>query len=254
MGRLTGQTALVTGAGSGIGKAIAERLAADGALVAVHYNKAESAAAEVVDGITEAGGTAFAVHAELGIPGDVDTLLAALDKGLRDHKSGTDLHILVNNAAAQAPYTIDEIDERDFDRVFAVNVKAPFFLIKRALSRLVDGGRIINISSGVTRVAFPEGIAYSMTKGAIDILGLALAKSLGARGITVNTVAPGLVETTGNTVLQGGPEAWAFAKEVSALGRIGQPADIADVVAFLACDDARWVSGHLLDVSGGSRL
>src|SRR5262245_8978185 len=152
MSDLTGRTALVTGASRGIGRAIAERLARDGALVAVHYGSQEAAAKDVVAGIAAAGGRAFPVRAELGVPGDVDQRFEALDAGLREHGAGPELDILVNNAAIGLPGTVDEVAPDDFERVFAVNVRAPFFLVQRALPRLRDGGRIVNISSGVTRI------------------------------------------------------------------------------------------------------
>lgn len=246
MANLTGRTALVTGASRGIGRAIAERLAADGAVVAVHYASNDVAAKDVVSAIEERGGTAFAVRAELGVPGDVDTLFAGLTAGL----GGRSLDILVNCAAVSAAGTIEETSPEAFERLFAVNVRAPFFIIQRALPLMADGGRIINISSAVNRVAMPE-VAYSMTKGAIDVLGRTLANALGDRGITVNTVAPGVTQTDRNAWMAHLPEAKAGTEHATALGRIGQPADIADAVAFLASDDARWVTGHLLDATGG---
>lgn len=143
--------------------------------------------------------------------------------------------------------------EADYDRVFAVNVKAPFFVIRQGLDRLRDGGRIINISSGVTRIAFPAIAAYAMTKGAVDTLTLTLAKDLGPRGITVNSVSPGIVETDINPWLAD-PDAHAQAAAYSAFGRVGEAADIADVVAFVASDDARWITGQAIDATGGSLL
>ncbi|MBN6058549.1 SDR family oxidoreductase, partial [Nonomuraea sp. RK-328] len=139
--------------------------------------------------------------------------------------------------------------------VFAVNVRAPFFIVKEGLSRLRDGGRIVNVSSGAARIAMPEIIAYSSTKGALDTFTLNLAKALGPRGITVNSMAPGIVDTDVNASwLRGDPEAWERAAAVAALGRVGRPDDIAGVVAFLASDDARWVTGRVVDATGGSGL
>ncbi|GAA2644376.1 SDR family oxidoreductase [Streptomyces spororaveus] len=244
------RTALVTGGSRGIGRAIAERLAADGVTVVLAYASDAAAARETVERITEDGGRAFALQAELGSPGSAAALWAAYDAlGL----DGVD--IIVNNAGIGLPIPLGEITEQDFDRVFAVNVRAPFFVVQEALGRLRDGGRIINISSGAARIAMPEILAYGATKGALDTLTLNLAKALGARGITVNSVAPGIVDTDVNAGwLRGNAEAEAHAASLSALGRVGRPEDIADVVGFLASDAARWVTGRVVDATGGSAL
>ncbi|MFC9324823.1 SDR family oxidoreductase [Kitasatospora sp. NPDC057015] len=254
MGTLAGRTALVTGGSRGIGRGIAERLAREGALVAVHYGSNREAAELTVKTIEAEGGRAFAIGAELGVPGDARALWEAFDTALAGYEEGaTGLDILVNNAGINAHGRIHEVTEEDYDRVFAVNVKAPFFIIREGLGRLRDGGRIVNISSGVTRIAFPAISAYSMTKGALDNLTLTLAQDLGPRGITVNSVSPGVVATDINPWLSD-PEARAGVAAYSVFGRVGEPADIADVVAFVASDDARWVTGHALDATGGSML
>ncbi|KQV21751.1 MULTISPECIES: SDR family oxidoreductase [unclassified Kitasatospora] len=254
MGSLAGRTALVTGGSRGIGRGIAERLAREGALVAVHYGSNREAAELTVKAIRADGGRAFAIGAELGVPGDAEALWEAFDAALAEHSEGaTGLDILVNNAGIAAPGRIHEVTEADYDRVFAVNVKAPFFVIRQGLDRLRDGGRIINISSGATRIAYPAIAAYSMTKGALDVLTLTLAQDLGPRGITVNSVSPGVVATDINPWLAD-PEVHAEVAAYSVFGRVGQPGDIADVVAFVASDDARWVTGQTLDASGGSAL
>lgn len=247
MTSLTDKTALVTGASRGIGRAIAQRLAADGATVAVHYGSNDAAATDTIDAIRAAGGEAFAVRAQLGVDGDVDTLFAALQDGL----DGRPLDILVNNAAiATFDATIDQATPEQFDREFAINVRAPFFIIQRALPLLRDGGRIINISSGVTWFATPQ-IVYSMTKGALDVLGRSLANIVGERGITVNTVSPGVTDTDMNSWLHDSDDAPTGITEITALNRIGQAADIADAVAFFASDDSRWITGEDVDVNGG---
>ncbi|MFE3931487.1 SDR family NAD(P)-dependent oxidoreductase [Streptomyces sp. YIM B13508] len=255
MGALTGRTALVTGGSRGIGRAIAERLAADGATVAVHYGRNAAAADEVVEGIRAKGGTAFTVHAELGVEGDVATLWESFDRQVRQHATGTGLDILVNNAGVTPRGEIDETTAEAFEEAVAVNMRAPFFLTQQGLKRLRDGGRIVNVSSGATRIALTDIIAYAMTKGAIDAFSLTLAKALGPRGITVNSVAPGIIDTDINASwLLGNEAAERSAAELSALGRVGRPEDVADVVAFLASDDARWVTGQVLDATGGSQL
>ncbi|MEU9802918.1 SDR family oxidoreductase [Streptomyces sp. NPDC051000] len=247
MGKLDGKTALVTGSSRGIGRSIALALAAEGARVAVHYAGNEAAAKETVNSIEAAGGQAFAIRAELGLPGDADTLWAAFD----EHADGLD--ILVNNAGIAGPGLIHEVSEADYDKVFAINAKAPFFIIQKGLDRLRDGGRIINISSGVTKVAFPGMTSYAASKGAVEVLTLTLAQTLGSRQITVNAVSPGTIETDIHPWMAI-PEAKAQAAAFSVFNRVGQPGDVADVVSFLASDDARWVTGQNIDVSGGSGL
>ncbi|MEU8913737.1 SDR family oxidoreductase [Streptomyces nigrescens] len=257
MSALSGKTALVTGGSRGIGRAISERLAREGARVGVHYGRDGAAAKETVSAIEAGGGQAFAIQAELGVPGDVEALWAAFDE------QAEGLDILVNNAginkAADGTLKrIDAVTAEDFDLLFAVNTKAPFFIAQQALPRLRDGGRIINTSTGLTRgAAKPELIAYAMTKGAIDVFTSTLAKDLGPRGITVNAVAPGAVNTDMNAAwLQGeaNAEARQRVREISPLGRIADPTDIGDIVAFLASDGSRWVTGQRIDATGGALL
>jgi 3-oxoacyl-[acyl-carrier protein] reductase len=252
MTNLTNRTALVTGASRGIGRAIAERLGRDGALVAVHYSSNSEAAEQTVKTITAAGGHAFPVRAELGVPGDVDTLFAGLRAGLEERTGKFELNILVNNAGIMGGVAPEEVTPEQLDRLFAVNARAPLFIVQRALTVMPDGGRVINISSGLTRVANPQEIAYAMTKGAVEMISLHYARHLGPRGITVNSVAPGV--TNNGSPIFSNPEALAFMSNLSAFGRVGEPGDIGDVVAFLASADARWVTGAFIDASGGSLL
>ncbi|GAA1351796.1 SDR family oxidoreductase [Streptomyces beijiangensis] len=248
MGTLNGRTALVTGGSRGIGRAIAERLGRDGARVAVHYGTNETAAKETVAAIEAAGGSAFAIGQELGVPGDAAALWEAFDR----QAEGVD--ILVNNAGIGTSQPFGQTDEAEYDRLFAVNAKAPYFLSQLGLDRLRDGGRVINISSGLSHAAMmPETLTYAMTKGALDVFTKYLAKVVGPRGITVNAVAPGIVDTDINAAwLRDNEAAQAQAAGFSALGRVGAPDDIADVVAFLASDDGRWVTGQWIDATGGS--
>ncbi|MFE9427060.1 SDR family oxidoreductase [Kitasatospora sp. NPDC006697] len=254
MGALDGRTALVTGASRGIGRGIALRLAQDGALVAVHYGSNEAAARETAGLIGASGGRAVLVRAELGMAGDAETLYERFDAVLEEIGEQPGLDILVNNAGMRVPSGIHEVTPENFDRLVAVNAKAPLFIAQHALRRLRDGGRIVNISSAATRIAHPEGLGYSMTKGAVDVLTLALAKQLGDRGITVNTVAPGYVATDLNAWRRTTPEAAATLAAQSVFRRIGDPADVADIVAFLVSDSARWITGQRIDASGGTRL
>jgi NAD(P)-dependent dehydrogenase (short-subunit alcohol dehydrogenase family) len=243
---LTGKTALVTGASRGIGRAIAERLAADGAHVAVHYGSNDAAASDAVACIEASGGVAFAVRATLGVPGDVDTLFAGVERGL----AGRPLNVLVSNAAVISNQdSIEQATPADFDRLFAVNVRAPLFIIQRALPRMAPGGRIVIVSSGVTKIASPE-VIYTMTKGALNVLCRSLAHMLGPRGINVNVVSPGITDTD-MAGLSSDPEAAAMVARMTALGRNGAPDDIADAVSFFAGNDSRWVTGEVLEVNGG---
>ncbi|MEW2162125.1 SDR family oxidoreductase [Streptomyces sp. NPDC007084] len=254
MSRLTGKTALVTGSSRGIGRAVARRLAEEGALVAVHYATGEDAARETVEAIEGDGGRAFSVRAELGVPGDAHELFLGVERGLKEHTGEAALDIVVNNAGVTTPAGVppEDVTPEEFDRLFAVNAKAPFFVVQRALPLLRDGGRIINISSGLTRVANPDQTAYAMTKGAVEQLSLHLARHLAPRGITVNSVAPGITDNGGP--LFDIPEAVEQMARLSAFKRVGQAVDVADVVTFLATSEARWITGAFIDASGGTLL
>ncbi|MGC5400842.1 SDR family oxidoreductase [Streptomyces sp. DT20] len=253
MNRFAGKTALVTGSSRGIGRAIALRLAREGALVVVHSSSGGQAADDVVTSIEKDGGRAFAVQAELGLPGDVHELFLGLEQGLKERTGSVDLDILVNNAGIMGGgVPAETTTSEQFDRLFAVNAKAPFFMIQRALKNLNDGGRVINVSSGLTHFANPEEIAYAMTKGAVEQLALHFAKYLAPRGITINSVAPGI--TRNDNPVFDIPQAVEQMAQMSAFGRVGEPGDVADVVAFLASDDARWVTGAFLDATGGTLL
>ncbi|MFI9723691.1 SDR family oxidoreductase [Streptomyces sp. NPDC052396] len=246
---LTGKTALVTGGSRGIGRAIAKRLGREGARVGVHYGSNEAAAKETVAAIEAAGGSAFPVRAQLGVPDDAETLWAAFDT------QADGLDILVNNAGVLGDQsTIEDVTKENFERVFAVNARAPFFITQLGLRRLRDNGRIINVSTMLTRgIAMPQAINYAMSKSPMDVVTRTLAKQLGPRGITVNTVAPGVVETDMHEGRLAGPARQYLESQVP-LGRIGLPEDIADAVAFLASEDGRWVTGHWLDATGGTML
>ncbi|MES9508839.1 SDR family oxidoreductase [Streptomyces sp. NPDC000609] len=254
MGNLSGRVALVTGSSRGIGRGIAERLARDGALVAVHYGSNEAAARATATTIAESGGLAFLVGAELGVPGDVDTLMAGLEAGLRAHGESM-IDILVHNAGLNIMgRPIEVLTPEEFDQMIAVNIKAPFFLTQRLLPRLRDGGRIINVSSVSTRIASAHGIGYPLTKGALEVFSHTLAKHLGPRRITVNSVSVGFTRTDMTADVLADPANVERNISLTALGRIGEVSDIADAVAFLASDDARWITGTKIDVTGGVNL
>ncbi|MCC7248909.1 MAG: SDR family oxidoreductase [Lysobacter sp.] len=253
---LQDKVALVTGGGRGIGRAIAQRLARDGATVVVNYARDAASARSAVDGIAAAGGRALAVAGELHDAASVDRFVAALDAALAEAGLPTQFDILVNNAGVLVLGDFASYSEADFDRQFAVNVKAPFFLTQRLLPRLADGGRIVNISSIVGRtVMVPEAVhAYAASKGAIDTLTLYLAGIGAARGITANSVRPGVTETDMAAGMVATDESRAGVKQMQLLQRIGQPDDIAGVVAFLAGPDGGWTTGQCIDASGGSKL
>jgi NAD(P)-dependent dehydrogenase (short-subunit alcohol dehydrogenase family) len=235
----------VTGASRGIGQAIARRLAAQGAEVLTHYGTDEEGARATVDEIRHAGGTAHAVQAKLGADDDVETLFAGVDEVL----NGRPLDIVVNNAAAPPAGPMGTTTREQFDHLYAVNVRAPYFIIEQALPRLRDGGRVITLSSVATRMANATQTSFAMTKGAIETMTLTLANQLGARGITVNAVAPGATRTPTNGAAFEGLADLITAS--TALGRLGTQDDVADVVTFLASDQARWITGQVIDATGG---
>ncbi|MGV9267649.1 SDR family oxidoreductase [Kitasatospora sp. NPDC003701] len=253
MAELDGRTALVTGGSGGIGRAVALRLAAEGALVAVHYGGNAGAASETVALIEEAGGRGFAVQARFGEPGAVDRLFEGLTAGLAEH-GAKGLDILVNNAGISSGSLIGQVTEEELGRLLAVNVVTPFFVIQRALELLNEGGRVINMGSMASRIAVPAQIGYTISKAALESMGPSLANQLGVRGITVNTVAPGPVRTGMIAAHTAIPEVVAGLESIAALGRLGEPEDVAEVVGFLAGPRGRWVTGQTIDVSGGTYL
>ncbi len=251
MGALTGKSAIVTGASRGIGRAIAERFARDGAAVVVNYAKSADQAQEVVTAIEAGGGKAIALQADIARIRHVRRLF----RNTLTHFGQVD--ILVNNAAASfntlAPFV--EVTENEFDAVFALNARGAFFAMQEAARVLPDCGRIINISTGATGVGLPGLSAYLGSKAALEQFTLVLANELGARGITVNTVSAGVTETQmlEDLFALWPPEMKTMLIQRTPMGRLGQPADVADVVAFLASEDAHWMTGQNLRADGGLR-
>jgi len=248
MNKLNGKTALVTGASRGIGRAIALALAQGGAQVLVHYSSNEKEADAVVAEIRKDGGKAQKVGADLRKPDGAHTLAKQVRAIVGDR-----LDILVANAGISKSATIEDTTIEDFDNLFAVNARAPFFLVQQLLPALCKGSNIIFTSSLAARASVGTVYAYAATKGAVDTLVKHFAAALGPRGIRVNGVAPGVVETemSNFTKTEAGRE---VTLGMQALKRMAQPDDIAPVVAFLASDDARWVTGESIHVDGGSKL
>lgn len=252
--RLEGQVALVTGASRGIGRSIAIRLAQEGAYVLVHFATRQTEAESVVRYITDHGGQAQAIGADLSTLDGIHALFSKIDAAVQRHGQEGKLDILVNNAGIGQILSLEETTEESFEDVIRINVKAPLFVTQQAVSRLRDGGCIINISSFVTRVASPGVFAYSMTKGAMDTFTKLLAKELGSRQIRVNAIQPGIINTEMNEGTLTNPQGQTYAAGLSVMNRWGEPEDVADIAAFLASADSRWMTGQCLDASGGSHL
>jgi 3-oxoacyl-[acyl-carrier protein] reductase len=244
MPSLSGKIAIVTGASRGIGARIASQLAQAGVRVIVNYAGRRDAAESVVRSIEGAGGQAAAVQADVSKPDDV--------RGLFDvaiERFGA-VHILVNNAGIILYKRLDETTDEEFDRLLAVNIKGTFNTLREASRRLADGGRIINFSSSTTRVMLPTYGAYCATKAAVEQLTRIFAKEVGQRGITVNVVSPGPTNTELFNEGKSEADVQRMAAQ-AALGRIGEPDDIARIVVFLASDEAGWISGQNIGVNGG---
>ncbi len=243
--KLDGKVALVTGASRGIGRAIAVRLGQDGAAVVVNYSGNHEAARETIAAVEAASGRAVAVQGDVGKVGDIQRLFDAAFEHFGK------LDILVNNAGIMFNKPLADVTEEEYDRIFAVNVKGTFFSCQQAAKRMADGGRIINFSSSTTAMMLPTYGTYVATKGAVEQLSHILAKELGSRGITVNVVSPGATDTELFGQGKTEQEKQRFA-QLAALGRLGQPEDIADVVALLVSDDANWITGQNIRANGGT--
>ncbi len=241
---LNGKIALVTGASRGIGAAVALKLAQRGALVAVNYNQSRDAAHAVVAEIEKAGGRATAIGADIAHDDAPETLISGVERAFGG------LDILVNNAGMIQTAPLADITRAEFDAQFATNVRGLLFLTQRAAQSLNDGGRIINISSVAAAGKFPTYTTYAATKAAVHAFTNVWARELGSRGITVNSVSPGPVETEMMWQVNDAQAVAAMAG-MSPLNRVGQPDDIAEIVAFLASDAARWITSRDIISDGG---
>src|ERR1700692_1453226 len=255
MSTLQNRTALVTGASRGIGRATAAALARAGAHVLVHYGRSAPEAESLVSEIQAKGGRAEAISADLGTPNGAALLAKQVRSIVGDRLDVLVLNAGISKAARLADYTVE-----DFDNLFATNVRSPFFLVQQLLPVLGEGSSIVVISSATARTVAgrpglekPSLLAYASTKGALETLVKHWAAILGPRGIRVNGIAPGVIDTdmSNFTKTEAGRE---VALEMQALKRIGKPEDIADVVAFVASDGARWITGASIPVDGGSKL
>ena len=248
MGKLTGKVAVVTGASKGIGAGIAKAFAAEGAAVVVNYSSSKEGADKVVAEIKANGGKAIAVQGDVAKAADVQGIFAETKKAFGQ------LDVLVNNAGVYKFAPLEGVTEDEFHRTFNTNVLGLILATQEAAKYFNGSGSVINIGSVVSRLTPPTSVVYTATKGAVDAVTGVLAKELGPKGIRVNSINPGMVDTEG--VQAAGISGSDFEKATVAqtpLGRVGQPEDIAPAAVFLASDDARWVTGETLAVSGGLR-
>jgi 3-oxoacyl-[acyl-carrier protein] reductase len=241
MAALTGKIAIVTGSSRGIGRAIAERLARDGAQVVVNYTRGADAARAVVSAIERAGGRARAVQADVS---RAEEVLRLFEEAQR--LGGVD--IVVANAGVTMSRPFIETRDEDYEQMFAVNTRGTFFVLREAARRLRDGGRVVTISTGATVMSPVGASVYAASKAAAEQLTRVLSKELGDRGITANIVSPGVTETD---MLSVTPQFRQIGLELSPLGRLGTPADIADVVGFVVSDEGRWLTGQNVQATGG---
>jgi NAD(P)-dependent dehydrogenase (short-subunit alcohol dehydrogenase family) len=251
------RVALVTGASGGIGREIAVGLAADGfGVVGVHYRDDAVGAAETAEAVRVAGGEAVLLPADLA--SDAPRKAAALaDTFLTEVRrlAGVDtVTALVNNAGMNGAQALGAIDEATFRRVVELDLTAPLFLIQALTPHFPDGGRVVNVSTGYTRIAAPTHVAYTAAKSALNGITLALAPTLARHGVTINAVLPGVVETGINADWIDAPGAREQAAAMSAFGRLGQPADVASLVRYLVSPVAAWTTGQAIDVTGGTAL
>ena len=244
MANLKNKVAIVTGSSRGLGKAVAKLLALNAANVVINYSSNKIQADEVVSEIVQSGGQAFAIQADISNPAEISKLF---DQTIERYGQ---IDIVINNAGIMITKFTRDTSEEDFDRTFSINTKSVFFSMREAATKMADNGRIINISSSVTRVMFPTYGVYSASKAAVEQMTKVFAKEIGSRGITANTISPGPINT--ELFLQGkNEEAIQRIAGLTALNRIGETDDIAPVILFLASDESQWITGQNFGVNGG---
>lgn len=246
--------ALVTGGSRGLGKdmALALALAKKGIDVVLTYRTNKKEAEEVVATITQSGRKALAIPFDVSDIKSLDSFIGSLGSALQQNRGVKTFDFLINNAGVGATIPIAQVTEEAFDNLLNIHFKGAYFLTQKSLAHMNDGGAIINISTGTTRFCVPGYSVYASMKGAMEVFTKYLAKEMGTRGIRSNIVAPGPVETDfNNAAIRNNPQMKGFLSSLSPLGRVGQADDIGSVVAFLCSDDAKWINGQRLEVSGG---
>jgi 3-oxoacyl-[acyl-carrier protein] reductase len=238
---LEGKNAVVTGSSRGIGRAIAERLAANGAAVVINYAGSRQSAQEAVKEVVAKGGKAVAIQADVSKASEVQRLFNEAEKALGP------LDIVVANAGVYLSKPLIESTEADYDYVFDINTRGVFFTLQEAARRVRDGGRIIAVSTGGTKMPFPNASLYLGSKAAVEQFARSLSRELGARNVTVNVLSPGFTDTD----MLSNDQVRAFGASLSPFNRVGTPEEVADVSAFLASDAARWVTGQNVQAGGG---
>jgi len=246
--------AVITGSSRGLGAATAKRLARDGFFVVVNYIRSKKDGEEVLREIEQAGGKGVLVQGDVSNLEGIGAFFGRVDAALKGQGLPAAIDVLVANAGIILSKPFAQTTEADFDSLFDTNVKGVFFLVQGALPRLRDNGRIVTLSSGLSRFANPMFTAYSATKGAIDVMTRVLAQELGARGITVNAIAPGAIDTDMNADWLRSEAGRTMLMSRQALKQVALPPEIADAIAFLAGADSRWITGQRIEASGGSSL
>ena len=246
------KVALITGSSRGLGRAMALRLAKDGFACIIHYSSNSVEAAKVANEITAGGGKAFVVQSDQSKVASIEKMFETIDRDIQAQFNESGIDVLINNAGTAV--VKETWTEADFDFQFALNVKGVFFTTQLAIPRMRRGGRIINIGTGLTRFTFPPYLVYAASKGAVDVMTRYYAALLGEKEITVNTLAPGAIDTDLNAHWLRSEEGRNQTIAASAIKRVGVAEDIADAAAFLASPDSRWVTDQRIEASGGARL